>query len=125
MTDLGPDTVTTPSGLRWKEVKVGTGPSPTKRQWLAVHYEGYLTDGTLFDSSRKRGQPFRFTFGMGVVIKGWDEGLASMKVGGVRRLVLPPDLAYGAAGAPGGKIPPNATLVFDIELLEISSALPR
>ena len=113
--DLGPDAVTTPSGLRWKDFQVGTGPSPQPGQTCHVHYLGRLTDGNTFDGSRKKGDtPFAFTLGKGEVIKGWDEGVASMKVGGVRRLVVPPDLAYGAEGRPG--IPPDSTLIFDIEL---------
>ena len=113
--DLGPDAVSTPSGLRWKDFQVGTGPSPSKGQTVIVHYHGRLADGSVFDSSRQRGEVFKFTLGMGQVIKGWDEGVASMKVGGVRRLVVPPDLGYGAQGSPP-KIPAEATLVFDIEL---------
>jgi peptidylprolyl isomerase len=108
--------VTTPSGLKYYDLKVGDGASPTKGQQVTVHYSGWLTDGTLFDSSLKRGEPFKFALGTGGVIPGWDEGVATMKVGGKRQLVIPPELAYGASGA-GGVIPPNATLVFEVELL--------
>jgi peptidylprolyl isomerase len=108
--------ITTPSGLKYYDLKVGDGPSPTKGQKVNVHYSGWLTDGTLFDSSVERGQPFSFTLGAGEVIPGWDEGVATMKVGGKRQLVIPPNLAYGAQGA-GGVIPPNATLIFEVELL--------
>lgn len=110
--------VTTPSGLKYHDTAVGSGPSPRQGQKVSVHYTGWLTNGTKFDSSRDRGQPFQFTLGRGEVIKGWDEGVASMKVGGKRKLTIPPDLGYGARGA-GGVIPPNATLVFDVELLGV------
>ncbi len=109
---------TTPSGLQYTDVKVGTGASPAQGQTAVVHYTGWLVDGKKFDSSKDRGQPFTFPVGRGQVIKGWDEGVATMKVGGTRKLVIPPDLAYGARGA-GGVIPPNATLTFEVELLEI------
>jgi len=110
--------VTTPSGLKYHDTVVGNGPAPRQGQRVSVHYTGWLTNGTKFDSSRDRGQPFQFSLGRGEVIKGWDEGVASMKVGGRRKLTIPPDLGYGARGA-GGVIPPNATLVFDVELLGI------
>ena len=106
------------SGLQYTEVKEGTGATPKEGQVVIVHYTGTLPDGTKFDSSRDRGDPFKFTLGKGQVIKGWDEGIATMKVGGQRKLVIPPELGYGAQGA-GGVIPPNATLHFDVELIGI------
>lgn len=115
------DTITTPSGLKYVEIVVGTGDMPKTGQLVLAHYTGWLTDGTKFDSSRDRGQPFPFPIGQGRVIKGWDEGLASMKVGGRRLLVIPPDLGYGSRGAGGGVIPPGATLVFDVELVGIQN----
>jgi peptidylprolyl isomerase len=114
------DTVVTPSGLKYIDIKVGDGATPEKGQMVEVHYTGWLTDGTKFDSSRDRGQPFTFPLGMGRVIKGWDQGVATMKVGGERKLIIPPDLAYGARGIPP-RIPPNSTLVFDVELLGIKT----
>ncbi|MFH2055287.1 MAG: FKBP-type peptidyl-prolyl cis-trans isomerase [bacterium] len=113
-----PEMVTTDSGLQYIDLVVGTGETPLKGQVCEVHYTGWLTDSTKFDSSVDRGQPFSFPIGMGRVIKGWDEGVASMKVGGKRKLIIPPDLAYGPNGA-GSVIPPNATLVFEVELLGI------
>src|ERR671939_1729842 len=110
--------MTTPSGLEYEEIVEGTGPSPQAGQSVTVHYTGTFPDGRKFDSSRDRGQPFTFTIGRGQVIKGWDEGVMSMKVGGRRKLTIPPDLGYGARGA-GGVIPPNATLIFDVELLGV------
>ncbi|PZV26806.1 MAG: peptidylprolyl isomerase [Snowella sp.] len=111
--------ITTPSGLKYIDTEVGTGASPTKGQTVKVHYTGTLTDGKKFDSSVDRGQPFSFKIGVGQVIKGWDEGVATMKVGGKRTLIIPPDLGYGERGA-GGLIPGNATLLFDVELLGIN-----
>ncbi|MGE5414786.1 MAG: FKBP-type peptidyl-prolyl cis-trans isomerase [Syntrophomonadaceae bacterium] len=112
----------TPSGLQYEDVKVGTGDSPKKGQMAVVHYTGWLWEngakGKKFDSSVDRGQPFSFPVGQGRVIKGWDEGVATMKVGGKRILLIPPDLAYGSRGA-GGAVPPNATLMFEVDLLEI------
>ncbi len=110
--------VTTPSGLKYVELKEGTGATPERGQTVEVHYIGTLEDGTKFDSSRDRGQPFKFKIGVGQVIKGWDEGLSTMKVGGRRNLIIPPELGYGSRGA-GGVIPPNATLLFDVELLGV------
>ena len=112
--------VTTPSGLRIIDVKPGTGPVPQAGQTVTVNYTGWLfvdgKKGKKFDSSLDRNQPFSFTLGQGQVIKGWDEGLATMHVGGQRTLIIPPDLGYGARGA-GGVIPPDATLIFDVDLL--------
>ncbi len=110
--------ITTSSGLKYVDQVVGTGPSPAPGKRVKVHYTGTLEDGTKFDSSVDRGQPFDFTIGVGQVIKGWDEGVMSMKVGGKRKLIIPADLGYGVAGS--GKIPPNATLLFDVELLGIN-----
>ena len=112
------DWIITPSGLRYQELQPGKGASPQRGQTAVVHYVGTLANGQKFDSSYDRNQPFRFRVGVGQVIKGWDEGVASMKVGGKRRLEIPPELGYGARGA-GGVIPPNATLYFDVELLAI------
>jgi peptidylprolyl isomerase len=112
------DTVTTASGLKYIDIKVGNGATPKAGQTVEVHYTGWLTDGKKFDSSKDRNTPFSFPLGQGRVIKGWDEGLSTMKVGGVRKLIIPPALGYGAAGA-GAAIPPNATLVFEVEFLGI------
>ena len=107
------------AGLQVEEVKQGEGAIATRGKTVSVHYTGKLTDGTKFDSSYDRGQPIEFPLGSGVVIKGWDMGIEGMKVGGKRKLTIPPDLAYGARGTPGGPIPPNATLVFDVELVGV------
>jgi len=108
---------TTASGLQYWDIVMGTGPAATPGNVVKVHYTGFLTSGEKFDSSRDRGEPFSFPLGGGQVIKGWDEGVAGMKVGGQRQLRIPPALGYGANGA-GSAIPPNATLVFDVELLD-------
>jgi peptidylprolyl isomerase len=112
--------VTTASGLKYVEIAEGAGATPTKGQTVSVHYIGTLEDGKKFDSSRDSNRPFKFQIGEGQVIKGWDEGLSTMKVGGRRKLIIPSELGYGARGA-GGVIPPNATLIFDVELLKIDA----
>lgn len=109
---------TTPSGLQYRDDAVGDGPEAKAGQTVSVHYTGTLQDGTKFDSSRDRGQPFQFPLGGGRVIQGWDEGVAGMKVGGRRTLVIPPNLGYGSR-AMGSAIPANSTLVFDVELLGV------
>jgi peptidylprolyl isomerase len=113
---------TTPSGLQIIDLQIGTGPSPKPGQICVMHYTGWLYDngkkGAKFDSSLDRGKPFEFPIGQHQVIAGWDEGVATMKVGGKRTLIIPPELGYGARGA-GGVIPPNATLIFDVELLGV------
>ena len=109
---------TTSSGLQYWDIKVGTGPEAKDGKTVSVHYTGWLTNGKKFDSSRDSGRPFNFELGAGRVIKGWDEGVAGMKVGGQRQLRIPPELAYGAKGVPN-VIPPNSTLVFDVELLGV------
>lgn len=114
--------MTTPSGLKITDSKIGTGATPKQGQTCVVHYTGWLYEngakGKKFDSSVDRGQPFEFPVGMHRVIAGWDEGVASMKVGGKRTLIIPPELGYGARGA-GGVIPPNATLIFEVELIGV------
>ena len=121
-TAQGTSTMTTASGLKIEDTKVGTGATPRTGQTCVMHYTGWLymngSKGAKFDSSLDRGRPFEFQIGAGQVIKGWDEGVAGMKVGGKRTLVIPPELGYGARGA-GGVIPPNATLIFDVELLKV------
>lgn len=112
------DVTTTGTGLQLQDIIVGTGETADTGETVAVHYTGWLTDGTKFDSSLDRGSPFTFTVGRGGVIRGWDEGVNGMKVGGKRRLIIPPELGYGSEGA-GNIIPPDSTLVFDIELVEI------
>ena len=106
------------AGLQHEDTIVGEGAQARTGDTVSVHYTGWLENGTKFDSSKDRGQPFRFNLGAGMVIKGWDEGVAGMKIGGTRKLTIPPKLGYGARGA-GGLIPPNATLIFKVELLEI------
>lgn len=110
--------VTTPSGLQYSVERLGSGPRPKPGQTVSVHYTGWLTDGTKFDSSRDRGAPLEFPVGRGRVIKGWDEAIGDMRVGEKRTLVIPPSLGYGPRGA-GGVIPPNATLVFKVELVDV------
>lgn len=112
------DAVTTASGLKYVDEVVGTGDEPVKGKSVKVHYTGRLKDGKKFDSSVDRNEPFVFSIGVGQVIKGWDEGVMSMKVGGKRQLIIPPELGYGARGA-GAAIPPHAELIFDVELLGV------
>ena len=109
---------TTSSGLIYDDVTMGSGDVAALGQTVSVHYTGWLPDGTKFDSSKDRNEPFEFPLGAGYVIRGWDEGVQGMRVGGVRKLTIPPELGYGPRGA-GGVIPPNATLVFEVELIEI------
>jgi FKBP-type peptidyl-prolyl cis-trans isomerase len=113
------DGVKTDSGLHYWDIRVGTGQVAKEGSHVRVHYTGWLTTGKKFDSSVDAGTPFTFTIGNGEVIKGWEEGVAGMKVGGKRQLRIPPELGYGADGTPGGPIPPNATLIFDIQLLGV------
>lgn len=112
------EVIKTDSGLEYQDLLVGTGEIADPNDTVAVHYTGWLTDGTKFDSSLDRGSPFTFTIDRGSVIQGWHEGIKGMKVGGKRRLIIPPDLAYGEGGY-AGVIPPSATLIFDVELVEI------
>jgi FKBP-type peptidyl-prolyl cis-trans isomerase FkpA len=116
--DTSGDMTTTASGLQYEDLEVGDGATAEAGNTVFVHYTGWLEDGTKFDSSLDRGTPFDFILGTGNVIQGWDEGVAGMKVGGVRKLVIPPELGYGPSGA-GNVIPPNATLIFEVELLEV------
>ncbi|NJN85518.1 MAG: FKBP-type peptidyl-prolyl cis-trans isomerase [Leptolyngbyaceae cyanobacterium SL_7_1] len=116
--DSNPNLVTTESGLKYIDLVEGTGATPQTGQTVTVHYTGTLEDGTKFDSSRDRDRPFSFRIGTGQVIRGWDEGVGSMQVGGRRQLIIPPDLGYGSRGA-GRVIPPNSTLIFDVELLRV------
>ncbi|MBS1137195.1 MAG: FKBP-type peptidyl-prolyl cis-trans isomerase [Proteobacteria bacterium] len=111
--------VTTPSGLVYEDLVVGDGATARRATTVSVHYTGWLTDGKKFDSSKDRNEPFNFPVGVQYVIAGWDEGVQGMRVGGVRKLTIPPNLGYGARGA-GGVIPPHATLVFEVELLDVS-----
>jgi len=110
--------ITTNSGLKYEELQEGSGTEAKAGNMVHVHYTGWLTDGTKFDSSVDRGSPFSFKLGAGKVIKGWDEGVAGMKIGGKRKLTIPAQLGYGARGA-GGVIPPNAELIFEVELLKV------
>ena len=110
--------ITTETGLQIEEIKVGDGETAASGQFVSVHYTGWLTDGSKFDSSKDRDEPFEFPLGRRNVIAGWDEGVQGMQVGGQRTLIIPPELGYGAYGA-GGVIPPNATLKFDVELLAV------
>ncbi|MGA8439655.1 MAG: FKBP-type peptidyl-prolyl cis-trans isomerase [Candidatus Sulfotelmatobacter sp.] len=113
------DGVKTPSGLTYWDIRVGNGEVAKEGSRVRVHYTGWLTNGKKFDSSVDAGKPFDFTIGNGEVIKGWEEGVAGMRVGGKRQLRIPPNLGYGAEGTPGGPIPPNATLIFDVQLLGV------
>ena len=111
-------TITTASGLQYEDITLGSGATATAGKSVTVHYTGWLTNGTKFDSSKDRNEPFEFNLGAGQVIRGWDEGVQGMKVGGIRKLTIPASLGYGARGA-GRVIPPNATLVFEVELLGV------
>ncbi|NHI88765.1 MAG: FKBP-type peptidyl-prolyl cis-trans isomerase [Candidatus Thorarchaeota archaeon] len=107
------------TSLQIEDIVVGTGNSPKQGQTVVVHYTGWLTDGTKFDSSLDRGEPLEFEIGVGQVIQGWDEGVAGMKVGGKRKLTIPPELAYGDEDVGDGLIPANSTLIFEVELLDL------
>lgn len=111
--------VRTPSGLVYWDIRVGTGEAAKEGSHVRVHYTGWLTNGKKFDSSVDAGTPFDFTIGNGEVIKGWEEGVTGMRVGGKRQLRIPPALGYGTEGTPGGPIPPNANLIFDVQLLQV------
>lgn len=113
------DMITTDSGLQYEDLVVGDGAEAVAGKPVEMQYTGWLEDGTKFDSSYDRGEPFPFTLGVGQVIPGWDEGVQGMKVGGKRKLIIPSELGYGARGAAGGVIPPNATLIFEVELVEV------
>ena len=112
------DVITTDSGLQYEDTIVGDGETAKAGDRVVVHYTGWLEDGSKFDSSKDRNDPFQFHLGQGMVIRGWDEGVQGMQIGGTRKLTIPAELGYGARGA-GGVIPPNATLIFEVELLEI------
>lgn len=122
-TEATPEVITTESGLKYIDLKIGDGEVAVKGQAVEVHYTGWLDDngkkGIKFDSSVDRGKPFGFPLGGGRVIKGWDEGVAGMKIGGKRQLIIPAELGYGSSGAAGGLIPANATLIFDVELISV------
>lgn len=116
--DSSVETITTASGLQYQDLETGTGPAAAAGDTVSVHYTGWLEDGTKFDSSHDRNQPFEFVLGTRSVIQGWDEGVAGMQAGGKRKLIIPANLGYGDRGA-GGVIPPGATLIFEVELLEV------
>jgi tetratricopeptide (TPR) repeat protein len=120
----GKDTISTASGLKYIVIEKGNGPKADSGKQVSVHYAGYLLDSTEFDNSYKRGKPIKFVLGQGQVIKGWDEGIALMKVGDKFRLIIPPDLGYGENGAGNGVIPPNATLIFDTQLMGVGDPKP-
>jgi FKBP-type peptidyl-prolyl cis-trans isomerase FkpA len=118
ISEANPNMITTNSGLQYEDLVIGDGQEAQAGDLVSVHYTGWLTDGTKFDSSKDRNQPFEFSLGAGMVIRGWDEGVAGMNIGGQRKLTIPANLGYGSRGA-GGVIPPNANLVFEVELLGI------
>ena len=113
--------ITTASGLKYADLRVGNGPAAEPGQRIVFHYTGWLEDGTRFDSSVDRGEPYRFVLDNGEVIKGWEEGMRGMKPGGRRQLIIPPNLAYGSRGSGEGLIPPNSTLTYDVEVLRVQS----